>query len=356
MKQMRQKNKFRKLPGGGNTASALYLLVVLLAGLLLPAAVCAQDPSFSQYWASPLNINPALTANINGDWRAISNFRSQWIGPTAPYTTATISLDGKLFQNKLPDGQRFGAGAMFMYDKTMGGILKSTYASGNVSYSIKVAEDYGSHYIGAGVGLIYGHKQMDWSRAVFGEQFNGRGFDHNLPTGEAALAAMKPYLSASVGLTYTYTTENSNVDFGVAGFHLNRPRQTFLEDDNQRLAIRYVAHVNYEHNISDQLVLNTNAIYQKQITASYLSLGGGLGYVIDAPTKTSLSAGLWYWSKNAVVPYLGFAYKQIQLGFSYDVLISKLRESPGKRSTWELSIIIRNFKNDSGIIYCPPWK
>src|SRR4030095_6911454 len=39
----------------------------------------AQDPSFSQFFSSPLNINPALTANINADWRLISNYRDQWL-------------------------------------------------------------------------------------------------------------------------------------------------------------------------------------------------------------------------------------------------------------------------------------
>lgn len=342
-----------------NTISMMigHVILPVAFALALPSAqLYAQDPSFSQFWASPLNMNPALTANINGDWRLISNFRNQWIGPTAPYVTSTISFDSKVFKDKLPDGQRFGAGAMFMYDKTMGGVLKSNYASGNVSYSIKIAEGYGSHFVGAGIGLTYGTKQMDWSKVSFGEQYNGRGFDQNLPTGEAALSAMKPYLSASMGLTYTYHTELSNFDLGVAGFHLNKPRQTFLEDDNQRLPIRYVVHANYESTLSDELVVTTNAAYQKQGTASYFSVGGGLGYILDAPTKTSLSGGLWYWSKNSVIPYVGFSYKQIQMGFSYDVLISKLKDSPGKRSTWEFSLIFRPFTDDSGIIYCPPWK
>ena len=59
----------------------------------------AQDPSFSQFFSSPLNINPSLTANINADWRAIANFRDQWISPASPYATGTISYDTKMFQN-----------------------------------------------------------------------------------------------------------------------------------------------------------------------------------------------------------------------------------------------------------------
>ena len=60
-----------------------------------------QDPNFAQFFSSPLNINPALTGNINGDWRVISNFRDQWIGPASPYMTGSISYDRKVMQDKM---------------------------------------------------------------------------------------------------------------------------------------------------------------------------------------------------------------------------------------------------------------
>ncbi|ULQ55042.1 PorP/SprF family type IX secretion system membrane protein [Flavihumibacter rivuli] len=349
-------------PANGQPLSIAYCrmagwrMVVLPLLFLLPFVSKAQDPNFSQFFSSPLNVNPALTGNIIGDWRTILNFRNQWIGPTAPYMTGTISGDAKIMKEKLPDGQRLGVGAMFMYDKTMAGVLRSTYASANVAYNILVAEGYGKHYIGAGFGLIYGHRRMDWTRVVFGEQYKGNGFDVNLPTGESSLSAMKPYVSMSAGGTYSYQTEYSNFDLGFAAFHLNKPKQTFLEDENQRLPTRFVVHANYEKNLNDQLVLTTNGIYQRQTTASYFSVGGGLGVILDEMDNKSLSAGLWYWSKNAIVPYLGFSYKQVQFGLSYDVLISKLKDSPGKRSTWEFSIVFRDLKNIDGIMYCPPWK
>src|SRR5215212_11241559 len=100
----------------------------------------AQDPNFAQFFSSPLNINPALTANINADWRVIANFRDQWIGPASPYATGTISYDRKILQNKIPnvveEKNSLGIGAMLMYDHAMSGIVNSTYASMNLSYNI----------------------------------------------------------------------------------------------------------------------------------------------------------------------------------------------------------------------------
>jgi hypothetical protein len=75
---------------------------------------------------------------------------------------------------------------------------------------------------------------------------------------------MKPYVSASAGITYSASNEKSNFDIGVAAFHLNKPRQTFLKDDKEFLPIRKVAHANFETFINERLVFNTNAIYQYQ--------------------------------------------------------------------------------------------
>ena len=103
-----------------------------------------QDPSFSQFFSSPLNINPALTANINTDWRVISNIRDQWVGPASPYATGTLSYDSKIMQEKNPnvsENNFVGLGGMLMFDRAMSGIVKSSYASLNLSYNIKISED-----------------------------------------------------------------------------------------------------------------------------------------------------------------------------------------------------------------------
>jgi hypothetical protein len=37
-----------------------------------------QDIHFSQYYASPLSLNPANTGNYDGDWRLMNSYRQQW--------------------------------------------------------------------------------------------------------------------------------------------------------------------------------------------------------------------------------------------------------------------------------------
>jgi type IX secretion system PorP/SprF family membrane protein len=338
--------------------SLKHFKLSLLAGFVANS-VFGQDPSYSQFFASPLNVNPALTAAIIGKWRVISNYRDQWSGPAYPYITSTVSYDTKILKNKIPESSVFGFGVMLMHDDAMSSVLKSNYASLNLSYNIKIAEGEGDHRLGVGVGLTYTSKYVDFSRLNFANQFDGHGFDTNLPTGEAALTNMTPYFSVNAGLLYSYVAQYADFDLGAAAYHINKPKQTYLEDPNQYLATRYVVHANYDNYLSDNVVLNTNGIYQIQAHADYFSVGGGIGYILSQEGQDNLivNGGVWYWSKNAIVPYVGLVYKNMQFGFSYDVTISKLAASANKPKSYEFSFIIRGDYKPNGLIYCPsPWK
>jgi len=334
-------------------------IAVILFAAFTTFSLHAQDPSFSQFFSSPLNINPALTANINADWRVISNYRDQWIGPASPYVTGTVSVDSKVMQQKTPDNIEnnfIGVGGMLMFDHAMSGIVQSTYASVSLAYNIKISEtDRYLERLAIGFGAIYGHRRIDYNRVTFEEQFTGFGFNTNLPTGESSLSNMKPYFSASTGVTYTATTEKTNFDIGVAAFHVNKPKQTFLKDENQILPIRKVAHTNFEMFINERTVLNVNGIYQYQKKAKYFSVGGAAGYYVGNDAEALITAGLWYWSDNALIPYVGLTYKKFQFGVSYDLTISKLNEAVRRPNSWELSLILRGERKPSGVIPCP-WK
>ena len=356
--------------------------ILIFTLFLIGGNLFAQDPNFSQFFASPLNINPALTANINGKSRVISNYRSQWITPANPYTTGTVSVESKIFQNApgnyVDEITRIGIGGMMMYDQAMLGALKSNYASFNVSGNILLGGMPGADYsgnrirhrskikmdqsseqrLGIGLGLIYGHRRLDYSKLNFGEQFNGTGFDTNLPTGETALSNMKPYFSTSAGLLYSISSEYKNFELGAAAFHFNKPKQTFLDDDKQYLATRFTVHSNFEAFLTDKIILSTNGVYQYQSAASYFSIGGALGYILPGDEiKRIINAGIWYWSDNAIIPYVGFRYGNFQVGLTYDITISLLKDNPKGAQTFEFCLIFRGKDNENSKGVIPaPWR
>jgi type IX secretion system PorP/SprF family membrane protein len=169
---------------------------------------------------------------------------------------------------------------------------------------------------------------------------------------------MKGYISTSAGLLYSYIKGYSNFDLGVSAFHLNKPKQSFLSDENQYLAPRYVIHSNFETFLNDQVILNANGIYQYQSGASYFSIGGALGYYLSGENDKImvLNAGMWYWSNNAVIPYAGFSYGNFQVGLTYDITISKLKEAPKRVQTFELCLILRGGSKVSNGVIPSPWK
>ncbi len=338
---------------------------IILCGVLFGKISFGQDPAFAQYFSSPLNLNPALAGNINSEWRFISNLRNQWQNPSSPYVTGTVSFDKRILQSKdmyKPQGKNvIGLGGMLMMDQAMGGIVKSNYASLNLSYSLTLSDDVVKQKLGIGFGATYGSRNIDFHALDFEEQFTGKGFDVNLPTGETALSNMKGYVSANTGLTYSVSNENSNFDFGVAAFHVNKPKQTYLNDPNQYLAIRKVVHANFETYLSNILVFNANAVHQFQNQAKYTSVGAIFGYYLPVQSGMVINAGAWYWMNNAIIPYLGIAVKDFQFGISYDITTSRLTQALQKPRSFELTFILRGKKDPVGIQSYPdvlsyPWK
>ena len=69
--------------------------------LLLHTGLQAQDPHFSQFFASPLSLNPALTGRFDGTLRVAGNYRNQWPTIDNAFKTYTASVDFAILQNQV---------------------------------------------------------------------------------------------------------------------------------------------------------------------------------------------------------------------------------------------------------------
>src|SRR3954451_23502938 len=97
--------------------------VLLILTLALLKTATAQDPNFSQFFVSPLTLNPALTGKFNGDYRVAGNYRDQWPEISKAYITSTISFDVPILRSKISELDTWGLGIMAMTDKTANGVL-----------------------------------------------------------------------------------------------------------------------------------------------------------------------------------------------------------------------------------------
>jgi len=96
--------------------------------------VQAQDPNFSQFFASPLTLNPALTGKFDGVVRVAGNYRNQWPTINNAYTTYTASIDAGILKNHIPEYDQFGVGVMGFSDKSGNGALQNNFFAVSTAY------------------------------------------------------------------------------------------------------------------------------------------------------------------------------------------------------------------------------
>src|SRR5438477_6910533 len=148
---------------------------ILLIFLSVSFFAKAQDPHFSQFFSSPLTLNPALTGKFDGTLRVAGNYRNQWPAFNNVYTTSTLSIDFSVLNKTLPENDTWGIGILALTDKAAGGILTNNYVGISTSYHKALNED-GYSQIGAGFQGTYGEKRLDITKLLFEDQLTPFGF------------------------------------------------------------------------------------------------------------------------------------------------------------------------------------
>src|SRR6476646_4275551 len=128
--------------------------------LWLGFGAAAQDPNFSQFFASPLTLNPALTGKFDGVYRVAGNYRNQWPTINNAFRTYTASFDVGILKNRIPEYDQFGVGILGFSDQAGAGVLKTNSVALSVAYHKSIDEN-GYNQIGAGFqgGLV--SKRLD---------------------------------------------------------------------------------------------------------------------------------------------------------------------------------------------------
>lgn len=320
-----------------------YLLLLTLVSM---QALKAQDPHFSQYFASPLTLNPANTGFFDGEHRVASNIRQQSIGAGAIFRTATVSYDTKLLTGKLDEYDQWGVGVLVLNDQSSAGALRNNILSVSTSYRKTLDED-GLHSLGIGFQGSYADKYLDMTRLSFASQFTNGGFDIQLPSGEGAAFQRSKYWDAQVGFLYAYRDELLNVYAGASLYHISQPRQGFLDNEpTNRLPRRtsIQAGMAQMHNDNQWML---SGLYMNQGGVNEMVVGGayGLNWGVEGEDKY-LYAGAWYRMSGDVYPYIGLQWGSFQGGLSYDIALPSSGMAGQQRmQSLELSLIY-SFRKD----------
>lgn len=332
-----------------NITGCALLLAAVLQG-------SAQDLHFSQYFNSPLTTNPANTGFIpDGNYRVGINYRDQWATIPVPYKTMSAFADFQLFRDRLEYGW-LGVGGVVLRDVAGAGNLTSTKVYGSVAYHQLLGQ---SSLLSLGFNVGSASKRVDVTKLTFGDQWNGKFFDSQMPTTEPFSQTKISYFDMQVGMNYAYfPTDNIYINGGLSVQHVNKPRETFYEGNNV-IARRYIGFLNASLKVSDNVILNPSAYFATQANAREIVFGGNAAYNLSGNGEKQVFGGAYYRWQDAAVFLVGYQIANVKMMFSYDVTTSTLSQANGRRGAYEIGIVYtglypnRSFSNARRAALCP---
>lgn len=280
--------------------------------------VKGQDMHFTQFYSSPLYLNPAF-AGANVCSRVSLTYRNQWPGISQTYRSFLFSGDHFIQKYNI------GVGMLFGNDVAGTGELKTTIINNLISYGIKISKKWamrGGFQPGIGI------RSINFNNLYFGDQIARGG---NVPTLETP-TQKKVYVDIGAGgLIYS-----EMFWFGSSFYHLTRPNTSLL-DGETIMPIKYSVHG------GAKIPLNkgeNDPIQKKFVSPAFHYRGQkkfdqfdiGLYY-----TQYVFNLGLWYrgipglkaykpgyQNNDAVAIIVGVQADRLNVGYSYDITISKL--------------------------------
>ncbi len=307
----------------------ITIQLVLFISIINACVSYAQDVQFSQFYNAPLYLNPAFAGTSHSS-RAILNYRNQWPTAGKPFITYAASFDH--FFSRYSSG----VGLMVMQNKEGTSKLKSTEISGFYSYHIGLNETW---TLIPALQATFVQQNIDYSKVIFPDQYDNNGLIGG--TNEPLNLSKRNYFDfSSGGLLYSEVFW-----FGFAYHHINRPRQSFL-DDSSRLPSELNFHAGARIPIaSSERGRSTRIKYkEKAFIPSILYKTQGKFDQLDLGLNILLEPvqfGIWYrglpvkqyesglTNAEAVIGLIGVVFNGFSFCYSYDYVVSRLNKRTG---------------------------
>lgn len=311
----------------------LGLLLILIAG-----NVVAQDPQFSQFYAAPIYLNPALAGSTRCP-RVTINYRNQWPALNNAFVTYAAAYDQQI------DALSGGIGVILMNDKAGEGTINTTSAGFMYAYQASISRKAS---IRVALKATYVQKRLDWEKLSFGDMIDPRyGFVYQTLE-QRPETTSKSFMDFSTGIV----GYSDLLYGGVAIDHLTQPDEAFIVSGNSQLPMKITAHfgamipIGYYSPRMDKdegTFISPNIIYQQQRSFNQINLGAYF-------SKSPFVAGLWYRgsfgndnfiSSDSFIALIGLQKGMFKVGYSYDITVSQLSNASG--GAHEVSLGIQFF-------------
>ncbi|MEM6967291.1 MAG: PorP/SprF family type IX secretion system membrane protein [Bacteroidota bacterium] len=344
----------------------LRQLLVILFAVVGTASITAQDIHFSQFYSSPLNLNPALTGVMNCNVRLVGNYRNQWASVLKANAFSTYSVS---YDQKIPVGRNdyFGVGGTFWGDRAGESNFATLQGRLSFSYSKKMSGGRTSgNYLVVGADAGASQRSIDFLALRYGSQHDGNGgFNPGAATNENFDRNNFLFADIAAGLLwFSVFDEDNNFYIGGAFSHLNRANQSFETERFEELYSKFTIHAGGEFLVSNRVGLVPGVVTFFQGPSFQLNTGTSLKFLLGKSRRLNqaFQVGAWFRISNhfkdaitsdALILSTRFDYEQFSIGFSYDVNVSSLRPASNANGAFEFSMIYKICGPEVRNVYCP---
>ena len=293
----------------------------LLAFFCLATALPAQDAVFSQFYAAPLRLNPAL-AGVSSAPRVTLNYRSQHTTYPSAFVTMAAGYEQPI------EGTNSTIGLRLATDRQLEGIYTNTDLAAIYVYEVRLTRSGAYARLGLSAGTF--GSRLDYDRLVFGDILDPN-VGANGQTQEALASTSKTDFDFGAGVLFYAGKAYA----GVAVEHLNRPNESLIELNENLYAgrpQRLTVHGGAQYPISqlgdprNPVYVAPNFLFVNQAEFKQLNLGTYFGY-------GSYALGVWYRhafeNPDGFIAAINFRRDVLRIGFSYDAVYSGIRTLPG---------------------------
>jgi type IX secretion system PorP/SprF family membrane protein len=325
------------------------LLCVLLGIVRL---VQAQDFHFSQFYNSPLTLNPGLTGKIKEDFRVGLIHRSQWKTVNSAFITSAVFADINFIKNPFKLDQ-WSVGIFGLNDELGHGLFSNQQVAFSLS-GTKTLDELKRHKLSFGIQPNYITKGMNSNKMVFDSQINSNyQIDQSIASGES-LNNRYSFFNLNAGLFYDFVwTQRVEVFAGYTASNILRPKEHPLSLTESRVPLRHTLNPGLTYTINQRWSLTPNLlfVYQGRATESNMGLFGACIFNPEKNLPTTAFVGGWLRAKDAAIAMVGLKWGHYKVAFSYDFTMSKLRDvrkaeevrDRAAVGAWEISFIYVGF-------------
>jgi type IX secretion system PorP/SprF family membrane protein len=316
--------------------------------------VNAQDPHFSQYYTQSSTLNPSLVGNYDGSFRLSAIYRQQWMSALgkAGYQTVGADVDFCLLEGYLRS-DKLAIGVGFFNDRS--GTAGLSYLNANLSVAYhKGFGKNNEHRLSVGAQGAFIQKRIE--DPLFGDQFQGHNQTPALASAEDFNRGFYKF-DFNAGLYWRSNIKDKvKVGVGFAAYHLIEPKQSIVTsqvtqetDKNSVLPRKYVADLNVEAFLDKKKKWSISPeflfLYQQPFAEMLPGLSATYYFNTGFRNNNSVSlgaryryAGLGGGTSDAVIAMANVQFRNVSLGFAYDVNVSSLKTSTTNRGGFEISL------------------